>query len=480
MKDLIYSIIIWMSLANSVQAQYKPIQLNPAQLQQDFHILRSNLEGVHPRLYTYTAKPQFDTIFKQIEAKLNTPMTALEFFRQLMPLHQAIRNNHTKIFPPQIYVDALTSALPRLPLRLYWYQDTLFVQEDFSREEQIGVGSSITSINGEDALAVFKFIAQQLSTDGYNTSYPYTITGQAFSRLYAYFKGTPNQFVIEYKNKEGVCKTAEIAAIPFAEIMAKREQQIESQPNKDEHSFRLEKGVGVLRISSFLIDPSRNIKPRQYKELLESTFNRLQAEKIETLILDLRDNGGGFPEAADRLLRYLISETVYPSKAEYALVKSIPTPHHFQEDFFFKHFHRQALKWGGQHYQIKGVDQIKVKPSPHAFQGKLVVLINAKCASATTGLLGQIASHTEAIFVGEETGGNPVTQVASDLLTLILPNSNLKVQLPVICSEMNVNFENKGYGLRPDIPFRPRIEAVLKGEDTLLEFALGLAQSPGE
>ncbi|MBX2877574.1 MAG: hypothetical protein KTR30_35980 [Saprospiraceae bacterium] len=480
MKASIYRLAIWVFLANTVQAQYQPIPLDPAQLRQDFQILKTNLEEFHPCLYTYTNKSQFDAVFQQIEAKLEAPMTALEFFRLLMPLHLAIRNNHTKIYPPNDYVEAATTTLPRLPIRLYWYQDSLFVTEDLSRENQIGVGSQITSINGEDALDVFQFLANQLSTDGFNRSYPYTLAGLGFSRYYAYFKGTPDEFLIEYKTAEGIPKKARIAGIPVPEIMATRKIRVKDSPRKDELDFRVQNKIGILRLSTFQIDPSSNITPRAYKTLLKSAFSELKSANIKTLILDLRGNGGGFPEAAYHLLSYLISEPVYPSKGEYALVGGISPPHHYEEDMFFKHFNRQPLKWDGEYYQVKGAARTKVKPKPLTYKGKLLVLINSRCASATTELLGQIASHCSATFIGEETGGNPATQVASDLLSLVLPNADLKVQLPVIRSVMNVTFENKGQGLMPDVLFRPRVEDILSGEDTLLKFALRQAQSPDD
>jgi|GEM_PF-1441504 len=479
-KTLILGLACWALFTHTLKAQYSPNPLNPAQLRQDLVLLQTELEKVHPGLYTYTSKPQLDALWDNISTQLDAAMTPLQFFRLLMPLHRAIGNNHTKIYPPENYVKALTTDLPRLPLRLYWYQDSLFVTEDVSRENQIGQGSQIISINGEDALAVFRFLANQLTTDGLNLSYPYTLTGLGFSRYYGYYKGTPEEFLIEYITPDGIQKKAHLKGISVPEIMANREARIKPLPPKDKLHFEVQNGVGILRLSTFQIDPSSNLSPKAYKALLKSTFSQLESAKIKTLILDLRDNGGGYPEAANHLLSYLISEIVYPSKSEHALVDAIPQPHHYEEDMFFKHFHRQPLKWDGEYYQVKGAAQTKVKPSSLTFTGKLLVLINSRCASATTELLGQIASHCSATFIGEETGGNPATQVASDLLSLILPNSKLKVQVPVIRSVMNVNFENKGYGVQPDLPFRPRMEDILSGKDTLLEFALELAQSPGE
>lgn len=474
-----YLLFCWGLFLSNLKAQYTS-SLPSEQLQKDLNILRSELERVHPGLYTYTPKSELDALFEGISAQLDTAMTALQFYRLLMPLHRAIGNNHTKIYPPQDYVEALTSDLPRLPLRLYWYHDSLFVTEDVSRENQIGTGSQILSINGEDALSVFQYLANQLTTDGVNVSYPYTLTGLGFSRYYSYFKGTPETFLIEYKTPTGIQKEIRIAGIPVSEIMANRGVRIKKSAPKDVLHFQMQDRLGILRLSTFQIDPSSNITPKAYKSLLKSSFSKLASENIKSLILDLRDNGGGYPEAANHLLSYLISNTVYPTKGEYALVEGITSPHHYEEDMFFKHFNRQPLKWDGAYYQVKGAASTKIKPSTLSYNGKLLVLINSKCASATTELLGQIASQCSATFIGEETGGNPVTQVASDLLSLVLPNSRLKVQMPLIRSVMNVTFENDGHGLKPDIPFRPKIEDVLNGKDTLLELALRIAQSPGE
>lgn len=476
-KHIFSFLATWGLFVSTIFAQYTSSSLSASQLQEDLNILRVELERVHPGLYTYTPKSQLDTVFNNISTQLDHPLPALEFFRLLMPLHRAIGNNHTKIYPPEDYVQALTTHLPRLPFRLYWYQDTLFVTEDVSREHQIGQGSQITSINGEDALTVFQFLADQLTTDGQNLSYPYTLTGLGFSRYYSYFKGTPEAFQIGYKTPAGVQKKIRIAGIPVPEIMANREARVKKITPRKEFDFQVQDGIGILRLSTFQIDPVSNFSPKAYKTFLRSTFSKLAGENIKSLILDLRDNGGGFPEAANHLLSYLISETVYPSKEEYALVDGISPPHYYEEEMFFKHFNRQPLKWDGQHYQVKGATRTKVKPASTPFKGKLLVLINSRCASATTELLGQIASHCTATFLGEETGGNPVTQAASDLLTLVLPNSKLKVQMPMIRSVMNVTFENDGHGLKPDIPFRPSIEDVLKGEDTLLSLALEIAQS---
>lgn len=444
--------------------------LTTPQLKQDLGILKTNLEEVHPGLYTYTPKETLDSLFDTIELKLVKPMTALAFYRLLLPLHTHIRNNHTSISPPESYVSALMTDLPRLPIKLYHRKDSLFVEEDFSTEQSIGAGALIKTINGKSALKVFHQMTQWISTDGYNLSFPHFVAGYTFSRRYAYFYGTPSSYTIEFVDPSGLKKTATIQAITFDQIIANRDSLIGKKPApKVILDYQEKQGLAIMSVGSFQFDKSIEVKPAAYVKFLAEKFKRIKETGIDTLVLDLRNNGGGFPEAANKLLAYLIPAPVRPIKGEYTKVKRIEAPHDFKEDFFFRHFNRQPKVWDGQQFKIRGADKVVVKPNKNAFHGQLYVLINARSASATGELIGQIKSHCNVTFVGEESGGNPASIVANDLLTLVLPHSKVNLQLPAVWSIMNVSFENKGRGIIPDIECIPSIEAILNNRDEAME-----------
>ncbi|MFK7924982.1 MAG: S41 family peptidase [Bacteroidia bacterium] len=438
--------------------------LSLTQLKTDLKLLRQNLETVHPALYLYTPKESLDRCFEQIEASLKTGMHALDLYRLLLPLNKLIANGHSKINPPASYIESLQTDSLRFPFQLYHRHDTLYVLEDLSKEQVVGKGKQILSINGESMDVLFAQMCDNIPRDGYNQTLPAYAASYAFARYYAYFYGCAERFDLSFREADDSIKTASIKALPLAEILAQKPSLApQNRPQKASYTFERRAEAAVMKIGSFQPE-----KARDYRKFLAETFTSLEDEPSAALILDLRHNGGGYPEASWQLLEYLIAAPVQPTLAEYAMVDKIPTPHNFEEEMFFKHFHRQNIVPGDSLFVVKGADKVKLKPQKNAYRGPLYVLMNAASASATGEFLGQLKTHTEAIFVGEEAGSNPVSQTASDLLKLILPHSKIEIVLPAIQSVSRVDFANDGHGVRPDIECVPRIETILAGEDEVL------------
>lgn len=441
-------------------------------LKEDFQIFRTNLETVHPGLYQYTSKVVLDSIFKHIENGLIEPISSIDFYRRLLSLMRPIGNNHTDVEPSKSYVEVLQTEALRFPFRFYFRKDSLFVLEDVSNEYVIREGALIKKINGRDAKDLVCQMANWKDTDGYNYSLPLLSVTLAFSRKYALFFGTPDSFELEYVNQNGDTKRVNIKAIKFDKLIENKKARYPSNRLKkpEDYAFEIRNNIGVLSLRNF--QPEGFKASLNYLRLLKNSFKELEQQNSRHLILDLRGNGGGFPEATYKLMSYLIEETFQPIKYEYANVKKIPNPEHYEKDLFFKHFQKHKFIKDGQHYLVKNADRIKVKPKSNAFQGKIYVLIDSRCASATGEFLGHLRSQTKAIFIGEEAGGNPVTQAAGDLLHLVLPHTQLHVQIPALRAHSNVNFEDTGRGVLPDYEVLPSIEDLLSGQDAVMEWTV--------
>lgn len=473
MKKLL---LFWLGLllANCCFAQSntnKIKQLTAPQLQQDFAILKSSLALNHPDLYLYCGKEKMDSLFNSIENKLTNEMTNMEFFNLLTPIHALIGNNHTWIMPPKAYVNHIKTKAKRFPFSFYVDKDTLFVAVDGSAEYSLKEGAVIETINGIKIEELFQHLVSNMSADGFNKTAPMLRVAKGFSRYYAYHYGLKDTFRITYVDSEKAKHTVNIAAITQAAIAAniKKRSSVENKEasQKEDFEFNVQDGIGILTIKTFLV--TANAK---YKSFLKETFKRIAAANIKSLVLDLRGNGGGYPEAADKLLAYLIKAEMYPTKMEYAITNKIHNDQYFEKDVFYKHFKKQNLEQQGDKYHIKSATKRSIQPNKNAFKGELYVLMNARSSSTTGHLLGLIKSYTNAVFLGEEPSGNPVTVVANDILTLVLPNSKIMVKLPFIKAELNVNFKNIGRGILPDKFLRHSFEAYLSREDKVLEEAI--------
>lgn len=110
------------------------------------------------------------------------------------------------------------------------------------------------------------------------------------------------------------------------------------------------------------------------------------------------------------------------------------------------------------------------QPSPYHFKGKAYILIDgfsfSTCADVAT-----IAPHLDlATFVGEETGGGYGGNTSGYSVTYTLPNTSISVR-----TTANPGHKYYGRGVISQYNIELNLEDILRGDDTILSFALELA-----
>jgi hypothetical protein len=74
-------------------------------------------------------------------------------------------------------------------------------------------------------------------------------------------------------------------------------------------------------------------------------------------------------------------------------------------------------------------------------------------------------------FIGEESGGAMEGPTSMGYGELVLPNTNIRIEIPLTKSVHLLKYE-KGRGVFPDYPVTPNISSLIKGKDDELQFAL--------
>jgi hypothetical protein len=179
---------------------------------------------------------------------------------------------------------------------------------------------------------------------------------------------------------------------------------------------------------------------KKFYNFIDSAFEQINKASVKNLILDLRNNGGGDPVCASKLLSY---------------IETKPAP------YFVKIY--------------KGYEAL-AKPLPlpvkNAFGGKLYVLINGGCFSSTGHLCALLKYLDRATFIGEETGG-----------TYECNDDHVSVQTTTV--HLNLNVARRTYttavkgisretGIMPDYPVEPSIREVTEGKDAVRQYAINL------
>lgn len=149
-------------------------------------------------------------------------------------------------------------------------------------------------------------------------------------------------------------------------------------------------GVGYLHLSDFVISGTTLPDNTELLADLDRRLDELDAQGAQSLILDLRNNGGGSVQTADELLGRFLPDSV----------RSV----------------RQSDDRGHETFDIAG-------GRIHARQLPMAVLINGGSASASEVTAAAMRDAHRAILVGEKTAG----AVASSLLLPLTDGAGLQV-----------------------------------------------------
>ena len=174
-KNLILLFPLFISLCCRAQNQpdksivYDPTQTySPKLLRSDFLIYRNVMEHVHPGLYAYTSKKQFDKIFDSLYGELNHDMTAIEYRRMLIPIIKASHCEHTYTNTSEAYDKYLKKQAKQLPMTIIIFDRRFYVDHYYGRDGFFKTGDEILEINRKTTETLIKDLFYSEGNDGYN------------------------------------------------------------------------------------------------------------------------------------------------------------------------------------------------------------------------------------------------------------------------------------------------------------------------
>jgi C-terminal processing protease CtpA/Prc len=108
-----------------------------------------------------------------------------------------------------------------------------------------------------------------------------------------------------------------------------------------------------------------------------------------------------------------------------------------------------------------------IEPEEPLFRGKTYILISSENSSATFQF-AQLAKQTKTVaLIGQTTGGNQRGLNGGQLAWVVLPNSGVAVDIPLLAATYTSTTPDAG--ISPDIPVAPSFEARAAGRDQEME-----------
>jgi hypothetical protein len=409
------------------------------ELREDFRQLRDAMESLHPKLYAFEGKPEFDRLLDEQYAGIDHSMEIEEFYAIVKPVVARIGCGHARVYAPEWYWHRSPERM--FPLELVFLETGTYALRSHADTTIVPPGSEIVSINGRPIGEITDRMRANISADGYNEHWKLFRLNRAFEHLYALLYGYPDDFTIVYRAPDG----GEERQTTLPPV---RQEDIGEFPDPrkatgewidDNLGFEIieDRGVAVMTITTFGYYDDRE----RFRAFIDGAFDKIHAANITNLILDVRGNDGGDPFCTVPLLSY---------------IETRPVP------YFATQF-RQYEKFA--------------RPIPLAenrFEGNLVVLIDGGCYSSTGHLAAVLDYNDIGVFVGTETGGTYTCNDASK--SIVLHNTGLRINMPRMTFAAAVSGMNPARGIKPDHRVAPRIEDLVEGRDTIREFAVELLQ----
>lgn len=459
LKQQILTIIILLILGdNLVWGQAEKDLL--FKMNSDLNYFQEAIQSSHPGIYQYISKTSLDSLFIESQFVTSDSLSYVELERRVRHILSKIGCVHTYIVEPKRTTEKI------FPILFYAQNNNLFVIKDIEKKVDIHKQYKVLTINGNSSTNIITKMKDYRPSDGYNNTFKYQLINSAlwFSKMYEFYFDSDSIKTITLVDTAYNTIQIERKLVPIGMNNNTKDKVYDSQFGNSLKLKFFENNVALLKINSFSGFPiiGKCINGNHYKKALKE----IEERNTQTLIIDLRNNTGGDALSGYRLVSHFINAT-----------HKVIIKHHKGEMFKYATFKSKigltlnpllGNLFSGRIPQFKDrKSYVKIKPRERIYKGRVMVLTNGLTLSTASNVASLFKYKTNAILIGEETGGGENLLNAYVFQKIKLPNSKIKIQIP----QYRVNLglvNNTGSGVIPDKEISPDFQNLVNGDDWML------------
>jgi hypothetical protein len=438
------------------------------------------LGDLHPSLHAFTSREELEARFDGCLASVKDSMTEAQFaYRVVARAVSAIRCGHTSVSLSKNYTKSMRGVkLPSFPLHVKTWGDTMVVTRNLNRADStIRRGDVLTSVDGRSPSEILAVVSQFLSADGFSETLNEIRLSTAFPFYHRNIFGLSKEYRVGYMDSAGREKVAIVPCyFPEKDSVSQLETVQAAKTGKKAPVAKARKGERpALRFeddrSAFMDLPSFQ-HSMAMKGFYRRGFRELRERDVRHLVIDIRNNGGGNVDNQVRLARYLRTDPFRVADTAAAVSRGFGQWRRFLSspmlNGFILRFLTRRKEDGLYHirYWEKHVNRPKKRDF---FSGDVYVLVGGPTFSAASLFARNLKGQSNVTLVGEETGGGFYSNNGLLIPTLTLPNTGIRVRLPLFRLVPDRNAPMDGRGVMPDVWVRPTVDAVRKGVDRKME-----------
>lgn len=477
MKHIVCCFIIYFIFLNTeLSAQNKTADISAAQAIEDIDWLGRFISDAHIAPFSLFSEVEWKENIESLKAKLNSQdnISIAALYVNLLPVLYKIKDIHLSLYLPLKKNDYVQGKKYILKLKIKIFSDELYIMNQ--NINNLPKGSRVLKINNIEDTEIIHALRDVSPSDGVNPWSQNRIAERNFTELF------PLLFHVNQTNILEVIKPDEdtVSIVHIAgEVLQKGfSNSGRKQKNRNYHEISLYKSLNaaLIRIPSFSSGSSS-----EFRDFLKFAFGEIENANIEHLILDLRNNEGGYAERGERLLSYLIPDkTPYVTSIIFKKSKMADEIYNKQSrnSELLKHLFVLDELMNMDEKSYGSYDTVfyrETKPSGLVFLGKLYVMVNGLSVSTTGLVCNSLREHRGAFFIGEPGGFTP-QGTFGQVLRFTLPNSGISGYVSTIRFNSGNDFVIDSIPFMPDVLVFESIDDFLKNRDPVLEKTLEIIQ----
>ena len=454
----LYIALLLLSVSTRSFAQqysnYREKMLSREQLIRDYSILYATLTNYHPAPFMYTPEAEFKAFYEAQAAAFPDSLSERAFHVRARHLIVQLKCGHTVGKPSDAWYQSLAGKKVLLPFEIKRVGEQVYISNTTEDATELQVNDELLRINGIAIQDILRQMADIQERDGLTRSFVEVGIIKRFRMYYLFLYGIPEQITIEYKNQQGELRRCNTSLSlnklrPLPPLALPPGFQTIYQNNWSVFAVDTQTRLAYLKIRSFS-------DRKSYKTYYKQVFKAMSEQQCTELLIDIRDNGGGFFKNGHIFLRYLS-----PEKFEFNFQRPIRkiTKNEYTSLGRISKMTKRAFALKPQKHKHKGqrTYTFSYKPHPLRFKGKVHVLQNGITFSQAALVSAHLRAHN-ARFWGAESGGTESGTNAMLNYKLVLPNSGIQVQIPYYRMVSNSTGGTFGFGVKADVPIAPGLD----------------------
>jgi C-terminal processing protease CtpA/Prc len=342
----------------------------------------------------------------------------------------------------------------------------------YREDSDIVRGTTILSINGKKPREIVESMGRFISTDGWNDNFKYQIISSSFPIQYKNTFGLAEHYDIGYLKQDGSVATKQLLNYnPKADTIDKRrfdtlkyfKPQKRIKPKRWSQlrslSFDTANSLAIMKLNTF--------SNAALTSFFRKSFRTIRQRNIQNLAIELRENGGGAISNSNLLTRFIINRPFRDADTVAGIGKNFPYPEYVQNHFFnsfFRIFFTHKKADGRNH--VGTLERRVFKPiNKNHFDGHVYIITGGFTFSASTLFIHPLQGQKNVTVVGEETGGGAYGNNAVNIPDITLPNTGLRVRLPLYRMVLDSTAKHNGRGILPDVYVPPSSKFIREGKD---------------